>query len=517
MVGVRSYRREQTSTTKKDEDDHEHEDEDDHEHENENENEYDHENERGPGLDKTPIHRRASPGCQDGIAVARPRVGLSLSDFLGSFQYRTHSAEAILQVLEVDAASAGAGFNGGGSGESCRLTHAHRLAHATATGVRVMSRAETAADYPQLFAVLRHERSVRHAIDAGFLIDVAPDRFLLACGILAVVLDGRAAQGDLVVKLTAAQAVLLGQPVFTIDASRLAHADVMGKPNDFRSLVSGHHVTEEILVNEGLPTPLDLCGGELLGVRRIGVADPHGDGGNTAFLHHRVGATILAWQRVAARLYRLGHLCHQHLLPALSLEAVEIHVGHAERGGQRLCRVDLTRLFVRYACKVAKVCVAAGVDESLAIYPQKASLGVNNNSRNPAVTRRLDATEPGVQEHLNARGKQQPVPHEFEPLGVVGHAGPSAVGVGPKEDVPREIECIDDAIRNAADDLARLVARGEEAVERIKDLRTGPAGKTVSLDEHHQSTRLGGSDRGAATGTPGPDDYDLGLADRRYV
>ena len=110
----------------------------------------------------------------------------------------------------------------------------------------------------------------------------------------------------------------------------------------------------------------------MLRVRRIGVADPHGDGGNTAFVHHRVGATILARQRVAARLYRLGHLRHQHLLPALSLEAVEIHVGHAERGGQRLRRVDLTRSFVRDARKVAKVCVAAGVDESLAVHAQEA-------------------------------------------------------------------------------------------------------------------------------------------------
>jgi hypothetical protein len=204
-----------------------------------------------------------------------------------------------LQVLDVDVPGASVGLQRDRRGKSCRLTHAHRLAHATAARVRVVSRAEATADYPQLFAALWHECSVRHAVSASLLIDVAPDSFFLSCGVLAVVLDGRTAQGDLVVELPAAQAVLLGQSVLTIDAPRLAHADVMREANDLRPPVAGHHVAQEVLVDEGLPPALDFGGGELLRVRRIGVANAHGDGGDAALLNHRVGATLLARQGVA--------------------------------------------------------------------------------------------------------------------------------------------------------------------------------------------------------------------------
>jgi hypothetical protein len=53
------------------------------------------------------------------------------------------------------------------------------------------------------------------------------DRCSESCRILAVVLDGRTTQCDLVVELPAAEAVCLGQSVLTINAPRLAHADVM--------------------------------------------------------------------------------------------------------------------------------------------------------------------------------------------------------------------------------------------------------------------------------------------------
>ena len=131
---------------------------------------------------------------------------------------------------------------------------------------------------------------------------------------------------------------------------------------------------------------------------------------------------------------------------------------------------------------MAKVCVAAGVNESLAVNSQEASLGVHDNPGNATVAPRLDAAEQGMEEHFHAGAEQQRVPHQFEPLGVVGHTGSGAVGIRPKEDVPREIKSIDDAIWNATDDLAWLVARGEEAIERVQDLCAGAAGKTVPLE-----------------------------------
>jgi hypothetical protein len=220
----------------------------------------------------------ASSGRQVGTTVAPPGLGSGFGDFVGSLQYCADPAEAFLQVSDVDAASPGVGVERHRCGKTCRLTHTHRLAHATAARVRVVRRAEATADYPHLFAALRHERSVRHAVNAGLGLDVTPDGFFLAGSALAVVLDGGAAKGDLVVELSAAEAVVLRQSLLAVDAPRLAHADVMGEANDLRPLVAGHHVAQVVLVDERLPTALDLRGGELLRVRRVDVADAHGNG-----------------------------------------------------------------------------------------------------------------------------------------------------------------------------------------------------------------------------------------------
>jgi hypothetical protein len=87
-----------------------------------------------------------------------------------------------------------------------------------------------------------------------------------------------------------------------------------------------------------------------------------------------------------------------------------------------------------------------------------------------------------VKEHFHARPKQQPVPYKFKSLRVVRHAGAGSVGIGPKENVAREIERVDNAIRDAADDLAWLFARCEESVECVEDLRACAPGVAIAFD-----------------------------------
>jgi hypothetical protein len=82
---------------------------------------------------------------------------------------------------------------------------------------------------------------------------------------------------------------------------------------------------------------------------------------------------------------------------------------------------------------------------------------------------------------------------------------------------PVKCECIDDAIRNAADDLARLVARCEEAVKLIKDCVLVPPAKPYRSMSTTDRPVSAAAIAAQQPGAPGPDEHDLGLADRRYV
>ena len=77
-------------------------------------------------------------------------------------------------------------------------------------------------------------------------------------GAAVVVLDGRAAQADLVVELPRAEDVVARQPVVPVHAAGLAHADLRAERDQRRALVAGHPVDEEPGVLERLAAARDL-------------------------------------------------------------------------------------------------------------------------------------------------------------------------------------------------------------------------------------------------------------------
>ena len=128
-----------------------------------------------------------------------------------------------MQLFDADVPSASVGLERDRRSKPRGLTHAHRLTHAAATCVRVVRRAETAADYPELVAALRHKRSVGYAVNAALMFNIAPDGFFLTGGALSVIFDGRSAKGYLVVELSAADTVFLRQTILTIYAASFTH------------------------------------------------------------------------------------------------------------------------------------------------------------------------------------------------------------------------------------------------------------------------------------------------------
>jgi len=86
-----------------------------------------------------------------------------------------------------------------------------------------VGRAEAASGHQQRVQARGEQRPVRDAVYGA----VAAARHVLPVRVATrtVILDGRAAQRDLVVKTTRPQHVVAGQLVIAHDATRLAHAD----------------------------------------------------------------------------------------------------------------------------------------------------------------------------------------------------------------------------------------------------------------------------------------------------
>ena len=76
----------------------------------------------------------------------------------------------------------------------------------------------------------------------------------------------------------------------------------------------------------------------------------------------------------------------------------------------------------------------------------------------------------------------QPLPDDLEVLGVVGDAGPGAVGVGPLDDRPQLAQAGHHVVGDAPGDLERPAARGVEAVEGVQDGRARAAQEALLLD-----------------------------------
>src|SRR5262249_1054026 len=144
------------------------------------------------------------------------------------------------------------------------LAHRHALGHRADAGVRVVGGGEAAACDEEVRPLPGQERAIgdAHAAPVG---EVLP----LRVGAAVVVLDGRAAEPDLVVELPRAQDGLAGEADLALDAARLADPDLDAKAGEVGLLVAGDALAEEARVFERLPAALHLGAGEQLGVRGV--------------------------------------------------------------------------------------------------------------------------------------------------------------------------------------------------------------------------------------------------------
>src|SRR6476659_496008 len=226
-------------------------------------------------------------------AIPPPRVGIRFGHLAGPLQDCSDRPEAIVQFLDVNAGGASVGLKRDRRSDPRCLSHAHRLRHASAARVRVVRSAKATTDDPQLFAALRHKRSVRDAINAALVFDIAPDGFFVATGALPVIFDRSSAESDLIVELSPANTIFLRQPILSIHAPRLTHADVMREANDLRPFVAGHHIAQKVFVDERLAAALNLSGSELLRVGRVGIPDSDRYRCDAALVDHRMGTALL--------------------------------------------------------------------------------------------------------------------------------------------------------------------------------------------------------------------------------
>ena len=123
-----------------------------------------------------------------------------------------------------------------------------------------------------------------------------------------------------------------------------------------------------------------------------------------------------------------------------------------------------------------------------------------------------------MQEEAHAGLGEEVVPDPFEQLRVVRHAGAGTVGIGAEKHAVLGVEPVDDAVGDAADDLAGPVAGGEEAVERVEDLRRRAAGEAVAFDEQHAVAAVNARPKRRATSRrPGAHDENVGVGEHGDV
>src|SRR3954447_26119408 len=94
-------------------------------------------------------------------------------------------------------------------------------------------------------------------------------------------------------------------------------------------------------------------------------------------------------------------------------------------------------------------------------------------------------------------------------LGQIGAPRAGAVGVGPLDHGPEPAQLGDDVVADAADDLAGLLARGPEAVERVEYGGGVPPEEGQLLQQQGAGAGAGGGDGGGRAGRARSDDDDV--------
>ena len=319
-----------------------------------------------------------------------------------------------------------------------------------------------------------------------------------------MVLDRRAAAGDLVGELGRGEHLRRGQAVLAVDPPALAHADRRAGGDEHRALEAGDAVAQEAEVLVRLAPALQLGGGERVGIGRVDAGDPRHEAHHDALLRRAVDRALQARQAVRALVDRLADQPPQRLL---GRHPRDVHAGEPEHRRERL-RPPVRRV-VRRAGQVADVRVPAGVDHDPRADRPDAALRRELHRVDAAVGVAPGREGEAVQQQPHAGLGGQRLPHALERLRVVGDAGARAVGVRPLEARVLRAEPGDHVVGDAGDHLVRDRARRVERVEGVEDARRRAAEEAEPVHEQRVRPGAGRGDGRGRAGRSGADHEDV--------
>lgn len=183
---------------------------------------------------------------------------------------------------------------------------------------------------------------------------------------------------------------------------------------------------------------------------------------------------------------------------------IVIDVRHAERGGERLRRIDRAGRFVAEAGLMAHIGITRGIDHHRCADAAQSVLRRHNEFFNAPISND-DILHESVEQHRRTRLNHEAVPHDLEMLGQIGDARPRTVRVRPFDDGSDATQTGHDIVTDPTNDLACPITGRVEAVERVEDGRRVPPEERELLDEEGANVGPGGGDgRGRSRG-PRPD------------
>jgi hypothetical protein len=365
---------------------------------------------------------------------------------------------------------------------------------------------ETAAGDQHVLAVARDERAERDA-DALAVGKITPS----GVGPTVVILDGRAAEGDLVVELFGPDDVIAGEAVLAVNTAGFTHPDVDAEGGELGLLVAGDFVAQETDVLDRLNAALDLGGGEEFGVGGVddGGADfpigrqPGHDRGGHVIHGRDMVAAFLARQLVEAALGGSGHEIMK-LFFRDGLAERYVHVDQFEGGGEGLRGIYVAGEFVTDAGEMADVGVARGIDDDLGGVAAQAGLGGDDEGGDEALAG-FDIEDLGVKQDVHAGSAHEFFPDHLKVFGVIGDTGAGAVGVGAFEPAGIGAKAIHDVLGDTVDHTDGAGAGRVEAVKGVEYSGGSAAEEGQAFEQEHLGAGAAGGDGGGGASGTGAD------------
>ena len=188
--------------------------------------------------------------------------------------------------------------------------------------------------------------------------------------------------------------------------------------------------------------------------------------------------------------------------------AIHVDVGDTEDRGERLQVGRRARVVVRHAGHGAQVGVPRRIHHRTRLQDRLATFVPQAYRMDQAVLH-LDARRPRVQEDLDPRFVDEPLPHDLEGLGVVCDPGAGAIRVRSLEGDPRRAQMPCHLPPDATDHPPRFFSRCVEGIEGVEDCCRSAAQEREAIDEQRSCPAAGGADRRRAAGRARAHDDDI--------